>query len=32
MSKKNQNYDEFVDKFKPKLTADTIYITIRALF
>ena len=25
MSKKNQNYDEFIEKFKPKKTTDNCY-------
>ena len=25
MSKKNQNYDEFIEKFKPKKTTDDCY-------
>lgn len=27
MSKKNQNYDEFIEKFKPKKTTDDCYTT-----
>ena len=25
MSKKNQNYDEFIEKFKPRKTTDDCY-------